>query len=111
MGRMADYFIVMIDMGRRIVEEAREKVDRDVSLPPGYFVRFGGQFENLVRARRRLVLVVPVALALILSPPYVTYGRRRDALRVFTAPPFALPASAAKSVLSASPAMTSRRSG
>jgi cobalt-zinc-cadmium resistance protein CzcA len=71
------------------VDEAMERIRRDVALPPGTFVRFGGQFEHLDRARRRLLIVVPVALALILALLQVTYGRWRDALRVFTGVPFA----------------------
>ena len=48
----------------------------------------GGQFENLVRARERLLVVVPIALALVFSLLYLTYGRVADALRVFTGIPF-----------------------
>ena len=71
------------------VAEARQAIDRQVKLPAGYFVRFGGQFEHLERARRRLTLVVPMALALIFILLYFTYGRVSDALRVFSAVPFA----------------------
>jgi cobalt-zinc-cadmium resistance protein CzcA len=60
-----------------------------VELPPGYFIRFGGQFENLERARSRLFIVVPLALGLIFALLYATYGRMVDALRVFTGVPFA----------------------
>ncbi len=71
------------------VEEARAAIDREVLLPPGYYVRYGGQFENLERARTRLLVVVPVALALIFVLLYFTYGRVLDAVRVFTGVPFA----------------------
>ncbi|WP_437961186.1 CusA/CzcA family heavy metal efflux RND transporter [Sorangium sp. So ce119] len=71
------------------VDEARARIDREVELPPGYYVRFGGQFEHLERAEARLLVVVPVALALILALLYVTYGRLVDAVRVFTGVPFA----------------------
>ncbi|WP_437971979.1 CusA/CzcA family heavy metal efflux RND transporter [Sorangium sp. So ce260] len=71
------------------VEEARARLDREVDLPPGYYVRFGGQFEHLERAEARLLVVVPVALGLILLLLYVTYGRLLDAVRVFTGVPFA----------------------
>ncbi|WP_437339293.1 efflux RND transporter permease subunit [Sorangium sp. So ce394] len=71
------------------VEEARARLDREVELPPGYYVRFGGQFEHLERAQARLLVVVPVALGLILLLLYVTYGRLLDAIRVFTGVPFA----------------------
>lgn len=71
------------------VKEAREEIARRVELPPGYYVRFGGQFENLERARKRLLIVVPVALVLIFVLLYFTYGRVLDAARVFTGVPFA----------------------
>jgi len=66
-----------------------ERVLRDVSLPPGYYVQLGGQFEHFERARARLAIVVPIALALILALLYLTYRRWADALRVFTGVPFA----------------------
>jgi cobalt-zinc-cadmium resistance protein CzcA len=71
------------------VEEARARIDADVTLPSGYYTRFGGQFENLERARARLAIVVPLALALVFALLYVTYGRVFDALRVFLGVPFA----------------------
>jgi len=71
------------------VEEARARVDSDVSLPSGYYTRFGGQFEHLERARARLLIVVPVALLLVFVLLYATYGRVFDALRVFLGVPFA----------------------
>jgi cobalt-zinc-cadmium resistance protein CzcA len=60
----------------------------DVDLPEGYFTTLGGQFENLERARKRLLLVVPTALFLVFSLLYLTYRRTADALRVFTGVPF-----------------------
>ncbi|MHB8764598.1 MAG: efflux RND transporter permease subunit [Deferrisomatales bacterium] len=71
------------------VAEAGRRIGEEVELPEGYFVRFGGQFENLERARNRLLIVVPLALGLILALLYFTYGRVLDALRVFTGVPFA----------------------
>jgi cobalt-zinc-cadmium resistance protein CzcA len=71
------------------VEDARSAIAKAVALPPGYFIRFGGQFEHFERARLRLLVVVPVALALIFALLYFTYGRVLDALRVFTGVPFA----------------------
>jgi cobalt-zinc-cadmium resistance protein CzcA len=71
------------------VEEARRVIQAAVDLPPGYFVRFGGQFEHLERARRRLMIVVPLALGLIFTLLFLTYRRVLDALRVFTGVPFA----------------------
>jgi cobalt-zinc-cadmium resistance protein CzcA len=71
------------------VAEVRKAIDWEVSLPSGYYVRFGGQFENLQRAQQRLLIVVPIALILIFSLLYFTYGRVLDAARVFTGVPFA----------------------
>ena len=71
------------------VEELERAIAEQVDLPPGYFVRFGGQFEHLARAQARLAIVVPVALALIFVLLYITYRRTLDALRVFTGVPFA----------------------
>jgi len=71
------------------VAEARHRIDRQVQLPPGYYVRFGGQFEHLERGKRRLMVVVPIALGLIFVLLYFTYGRITDSIRVFTGVPFA----------------------
>ena len=71
------------------VADARKAIDEKIHLPAGSYVRFGGQFEHLERARIRLMIVVPLALALIFGLLYVTYGRVRDAARVFLGVPFA----------------------
>ena len=71
------------------VADVQKSIEREVKLPSGYYVRYGGQFENLQRARQRLMIVVPVALALIFTLLYFTYGRVLDAARVFTGVPFA----------------------
>jgi len=77
------------DMGS-FVAEARRKVADTVQMPAGrYHVEWGGQFENLERARQRLIIVVPVALVLIFSLLYMTYHNIVDAIRVFTGVPFA----------------------
>jgi cobalt-zinc-cadmium resistance protein CzcA len=69
------------------VDDVR-RVLQDVDLPEGYYTTLGGQFENLERAQRRLLFVVPIALLLVFSLLYLTYGRALDALRVFTGVPF-----------------------
>lgn len=71
------------------VEDARAALAKEVELPPGYYIRYGGQFEHMERARARLMVVVPVALLLIFVLLYATYGRWLDAARVFTGVPFA----------------------
>ena len=77
------------DMGS-FVAEAQRRIEREVELPPGrYHVEWGGQFENLISARQRLIVVVPLALVLIFGLLYVTYNNLIDAIRVFTGVPFA----------------------
>ncbi len=71
------------------VAQVQKSIEEEVKLPSGYYVRYGGQFENFQRARQRLLIVVPVALALIFTLLYFTYGRVLDAARVFTGVPFA----------------------
>lgn len=72
------------------VAKARRRIGAQVKLPPGrYHLEWGGQFENLISARRRLMIVVPVALLLIFSLLYLTYRNVIDAIRVFTGVPFA----------------------
>lgn len=71
------------------VAEAQSTIASSVKLPPGYFVRYGGQFEHFERAYLRLLVVVPIALALVFGLLYLTYRRVLDALRVFTGVPLA----------------------
>jgi len=77
------------DLGS-FVAEVRSKIDRDVALPPGYFIDYGGQFENQERATRRLMLIVPVALTLIFVLLYLTFTSVKQALLVVGNIPFAL---------------------
>jgi cobalt-zinc-cadmium resistance protein CzcA len=72
------------------VSEAQERIARDVPLPPGVWLRWGGQYENLVNARTRLALVVPVCCLVILFLLYSTFGSLRLAAMVFTGIPLAL---------------------
>jgi len=72
------------------VDEARAVVARAVRLPAGYTLDWAGQFQNLARAKDRLALVVPLALAIILAMLFLTFGNLRYALAVFTGVPFAL---------------------
>ncbi len=77
------------DLGT-FVAEARQRIADEVPLPgERYRVEFGGQFEHLERAQRRLMIVVPAALLLILVLLHMTYHNFVDALRVFTGVPFA----------------------
>ena len=77
------------DLGS-FVAEAQAKIGKQVALPSArYRIEYGGQFENLERAKTRLMIVVPVALVLIFILLYMTYHNLVDALRVFTGIPFA----------------------
>jgi len=77
------------DLGS-FVDQARQKIAQQVALPAGrYRIEYGGQFEHLERARQTLLIVVPVALALVFTLLYFTYRNVVDALRVFTGIPFA----------------------
>jgi cobalt-zinc-cadmium resistance protein CzcA len=73
-----------------LVDEAQGKVAEQVSLPAGYWLGWGGQFENFEAARQRLMIVVPVCFALILLLLLSALGSARDALLVFRAVPLAL---------------------
>jgi cobalt-zinc-cadmium resistance protein CzcA len=72
------------------VEEARARIERDVPLPAGVWLRWGGQYESLVSARARLAIVVPLCLVMIVLLLYGTFGALRPALVVFTGVPLAL---------------------
>ncbi len=72
------------------VEEAQEKIDRQVKMPPGYWLRWGGQFQQLISATERLQIVVPIALGLIFILLTSTFGSLKDALIIFTGVPLAL---------------------
>jgi cobalt-zinc-cadmium resistance protein CzcA len=72
------------------VDEAKQRVAADVELPTGYFLEWGGQFENQQRAAARLALVVPVAVGLVFLLLFSTFGSLRQALLVLTNVPFAL---------------------
>jgi heavy metal efflux system protein len=72
------------------VAEAEQRIRDGVTIPAGYWTAWGGQFEQLVSARQRLQIVVPVALLLIFGLLFATFGNVRDALLVFTGVPLAL---------------------
>jgi cobalt-zinc-cadmium resistance protein CzcA len=71
------------------VAEAQQKVGEQVKLPPGrYHIEWGGQFEHYESARKRLLVIVPLAVIAIFTLLYLTYQNLVDALRVFTGVPF-----------------------
>jgi cobalt-zinc-cadmium resistance protein CzcA len=73
-----------------LVAEAQAKVASGVQLPAGYYVTWGGQFENLASARQRLMVVVPVCFFLIFLLLFSALNSAKDALLVFSAVPLAL---------------------
>ncbi len=72
------------------VAEAQEKINENVKLPAGYWMTWGGQFENLIAAKARLQVVVPIALLLIFLLLFATFGSIKDSILVFTGIPLAL---------------------
>lgn len=73
-----------------VVSEAQEKVGSRIRLPAGYYVAWGGQFENLAAAQQRMFVVVPACFFLIFLLLYSALGSTRDSWLVFTAVPLAL---------------------
>jgi cobalt-zinc-cadmium resistance protein CzcA len=72
------------------VEEARGRVDREVNLPEGYVIEWGGQFEHLQRSKLRFAIVVPITLTLVFILLYFSLRSLRDVLLIYTAIPFAM---------------------
>ncbi|WP_196893999.1 CusA/CzcA family heavy metal efflux RND transporter [Aureivirga marina] len=70
-----------------LVSEIQTVLDEKLNLAPGYYLRYGGQFENLNKAKDRLSIAVPVALLLIIFLLYITFGSVKYALLIFTAVP------------------------
>jgi cobalt-zinc-cadmium resistance protein CzcA len=71
-----------------LVEEIDETLIANLDLPAGYYIKYGGQFENLVAAKERLGIAVPVALTLILVLLFFTFSSVKQALLIFSAIPF-----------------------
>ncbi|MFC4220081.1 CusA/CzcA family heavy metal efflux RND transporter [Flagellimonas marina] len=72
-----------------LVEEMQNTLQQRLDLPPGYSVTYGGEFENLQRAQKRLSLVVPLALALIFVILFISLRSLKQSLLIYTAIPFA----------------------
>ncbi|MHC9419162.1 efflux RND transporter permease subunit [Sphingomonas citri] len=73
-----------------VVADAQAAIASDVKLPPGTYLEWGGQFENLASARDRLAIVVPIVFGVIMLLLYGALGSVRDAALVFTGVPLAL---------------------
>jgi cobalt-zinc-cadmium resistance protein CzcA len=77
------------DLGS-FVEDAEKQINDQIKLPAGYWLTWGGQFENLIAARKRLMIVVPVALLLIFLLLFATFNSVLHSILVFTGVPLAL---------------------
>jgi cobalt-zinc-cadmium resistance protein CzcA len=72
---------------KSVVEEIQEKLDAEIKLPTGYYFTYGGQFENLQKASKRLMIAVPISLLLIFLLLFFTFGSVKQASLIFTAIP------------------------
>lgn len=77
------------DLGS-FIEELRQKVDAEVEVPPGYWISYGGTFEQLISAAKRFQLVVPAAMLMIFGLLYWLFRSAKDAAIVFSGVPLAL---------------------
>jgi copper/silver efflux system protein len=78
------------DMGS-VVKEAKAKIDEEFkTLPQGYFINWSGQYENKVRAEKRLKIIIPITLLIIAFVLYFTFHSTKEMLIVFSSIPFAL---------------------
>jgi Cu(I)/Ag(I) efflux system membrane protein CusA/SilA len=86
--------LVMLNVRGRdagsFIEEAKRAVAASVQLPAGYYIEWSGQYENQIRAKERLQIVIPIALAVIFLLLYLTYHSVKEAAHVLLAVPFAL---------------------
>lgn len=69
---------------------AQEEINKSLKIPPGYWIAWGGQFEQLISATKRLQIVIPVALVMIFILLFVSLGSVRDSLLVYTGIPLAM---------------------
>lgn len=72
---------------KSVVADIQAALEQKLKLPAGYYITYGGQFENLVEANKRLAVAVPVALALIFTLLYFTFGSIKQSILIFTAIP------------------------
>ncbi len=73
-----------------IVEELQAKVDKQLKLPTGYYVTYGGSFENLKNAKNRLMIAVPIALVLIFVLLFLAFNSVKESLLIYTAIPLSI---------------------
>ena len=73
-----------------VVADIKKRIEEKIDLPPGYFVEYGGQFENQERAMKRLMIIVPIVIGLVLFVLCVTFGSIHHALLIILNVPLAL---------------------
>ncbi len=96
------------DLGS-FVAEAEQTIATEVELPAGYWTAWGGQFEQLISASKRLQIVVPLALLLIFLLLFSAFGSVKDALLVFSGVPLALTGGIALALVARTSRSRSRR--
>ncbi len=72
-----------------VVKDLQQKIEQQVKFPPGYYVTYGGQFENLKEAQARLSVAVPISLLLIFLLLFFTFNSIKESILIFTAIPMA----------------------
>lgn len=77
------------DMGS-VVSDIQELISENVTLPPGYYIEYGGQFENQQRAMKRLLIIVPIAIGLIFLMLYMAFDDFRNSLLIIINVPLSL---------------------
>lgn len=70
-----------------VVEDIKKMLDKKLQLPPGYYITYGGQFQNLVEAKQRLSVALPIAIALIMILLFFAFHSVKQTLLIFTAVP------------------------
>ena len=77
------------DLGS-VVSDIQDRIQKEVTLPPGYWIEYGGQFENQQRAMTRLFIIVPIVIAMVFVMLWISFGTVRHALIIITNVPLAL---------------------
>lgn len=72
---------------KSVVQDIQERLNDQLSLPSGYYITYGGQFQNLIEATQRLSIAVPIALGLIFVLLYFTFKSVKQSIMIFTAIP------------------------
>lgn len=78
-----------IDIGT-YVRNLKDVIDKEVNMPPGYFITYGGSFENQQRAMNHLIIIVPLSILIIIGLMYIMFGQIKYAFLILLNIPFAL---------------------